>query len=113
VGPRAGLGGRKISIPDHPVRSQSLYRLSYRAHEYRSMDIPKRRWLPLSQSFDLSVLDKIHINESYPSEPSHFVLRIRIALHPLDASGVESFFLATFPITYPQMASYKFGYFGK
>jgi len=77
------------------------------------MGIPKRRWLPFSLSFDLSVLDKIHVNESYLSEPSHFVLRIRIALHPLGASGDESIFPATFPITYPQMASYKFGYFGK
>ena len=35
--PRAGLDGRKSrplrgSIPDRPVRSQSLYRLNYRAH---------------------------------------------------------------------------------
>jgi len=33
VGPRAGLDGRKISSPDRPALSQSLYRLSYRAHE--------------------------------------------------------------------------------
>jgi hypothetical protein len=77
------------------------------------MGIPKHRWLALSQLFDLSVLDKIHINKSCLSGPSHFVLRIQIALHPLDVSGVESFFLATFPITHPQMASYKFGHFGK
>ena len=37
MGPRAGLDGRKISsprdsIPDRPVCSQSLYRLSYPAH---------------------------------------------------------------------------------
>jgi len=37
VGPRAGLDGRKISIPsdsiqDRPARSQSLYWLSYPAH---------------------------------------------------------------------------------
>ena len=38
MGPRAGLGGRKISSPPgfdprpHPARSQSLYRLSYPAH---------------------------------------------------------------------------------
>ena len=37
VGLRAGLDGRKISshqdsIPDRPAPSQSLYRLSYRAH---------------------------------------------------------------------------------
>ena len=37
VGPRAGLKGGKSrphrdSIPDRPARSQSLYRLSYRAH---------------------------------------------------------------------------------
>ena len=39
MGPRAGLDGRKISlhrdsIPDRPALSQSLYRLSYRAHVY-------------------------------------------------------------------------------
>jgi len=39
VGLRAGLDGRKISshrdsIPDRPVRSRSLYGLSYRAHIY-------------------------------------------------------------------------------
>jgi hypothetical protein len=34
MGPRAGLDGRKISIPDRPARSQSLYRLSYPAHYY-------------------------------------------------------------------------------
>ena len=37
MGPRAGLDGRKISsnrdsIPDRQARSQSLYRLSYSAH---------------------------------------------------------------------------------
>ena len=37
VGPMDGLGGRKPrpyrdSIPDRPARSQSLHRLSYRAH---------------------------------------------------------------------------------
>ena len=37
MGPRAGLDGRKISshrdsIPDRPAHSQSLYRLSYSAH---------------------------------------------------------------------------------
>jgi len=32
VGPRFGLDGRKISSPRGPVRSQSLHRLSYRAH---------------------------------------------------------------------------------
>ena len=38
MGPRAGLYGRKISSPPgiDPARSQSLYRLSYRAH-YRNM----------------------------------------------------------------------------
>jgi hypothetical protein len=38
VGPRAGLDGLKISshrdsILDRPARSQSLYRLSYPAHD--------------------------------------------------------------------------------
>jgi len=44
VGPRAGLEGGKSrphrdSIPDRPARSQSLYRLSYPAHNilYRSI----------------------------------------------------------------------------
>ena len=44
VGPRAGLDGGKSpphrdSIPDRPARSQSLYRLSYRAH--RSEYVPE------------------------------------------------------------------------
>jgi len=41
VGPRAGLDGgggksrpHRDSIPDRPARSQSLYRLSYRAHVF-------------------------------------------------------------------------------
>ena len=40
MGLRAGLDGRKISPPtgirsaDRPARSQSLYRLSYRAHNF-------------------------------------------------------------------------------
>jgi len=41
VGPRAGLDGcgkshpHRDSIPDRPARSQSLYRLSYRAHKIK------------------------------------------------------------------------------
>jgi len=40
VGPRAGLDRcgksrpHRVSIPDRPARSQSLYRLSYRAHTH-------------------------------------------------------------------------------
>jgi len=46
VGPRAGLEGRKISthwdsIPDRPVHSQSLYRLSYPAHCYTGIYLIK------------------------------------------------------------------------
>ena len=42
MGPRAGLDGGKsrpagIRSPDRPARSQSLYRLSYAAHNYVSI----------------------------------------------------------------------------
>jgi len=44
VGPRAGLDGRKSrphrdSIPGRQAHSQSLYRLTYLAHFYRSVEI--------------------------------------------------------------------------
>jgi hypothetical protein len=35
MGPRAGLDRCGFRSPDRPVRSKSLYRLSYRAHEYK------------------------------------------------------------------------------
>jgi hypothetical protein len=45
VGPRAGLDVAKnlaptgIRSPDRPARSQSLYRLSYQAHDKTSTDL--------------------------------------------------------------------------
>ena len=32
------------SIPDHPARSQSLYRLSYRAHVRKGKSVPLQAW---------------------------------------------------------------------
>jgi len=48
VSPRAGLDGRKISdsIPDRPARSQSLYRLSYRAHARYLYNTVKHNGMP-------------------------------------------------------------------
>jgi len=58
VGPRAGLDGRKTRphrdlIPDRPVRSQSLYRLSCRVHAAKNIKIIKKVKCALVQSLRL------------------------------------------------------------
>ena len=71
VGPRAGLDRcgksrpHRNSIPDRPARSQSLYRLSYRAH----------RVLLYKYTFP-STSNEMRLNDYYGGEIAYFITNI-------------------------------------